>query len=197
MRSWPHSADSLPRHPPRLAVPRSAAFAVALAFGFALAGPTSAADPSPSPTPHRPTCAERYPEDGPAGIDLRLGCIARELVGLYAGEPTDEPARISAYLGPLAAVVVGALVVLWLARSVARRTARTLAPVLPGSWWLCDACRSVNGAGIARCYSCGAPWTPTAAVVPTDEHPEMVQRFGGDRKSGGDRPGRSPDDGPA
>ena len=162
--------------------------AVAFAVGGALAGPTAAADPSPSPRP--PTCAERYPAEGPAGVDLRLGCIARELVGIYTGENAEEPPRISRYLGQMAVVAGAAVLAVVFLRLVRGRVGRRLAPEKPTAWWLCPKCRSVNAVGKAACYSCGTPWTPDAAVVPIAEHPKMTQRFGGDRKSAGDRLGR-------
>ncbi|HUG29854.1 MAG TPA: hypothetical protein VMQ65_04980 [Candidatus Limnocylindria bacterium] len=68
-------------------------------------------------------------------------------------------------------------------RLVARRAGRRLAPVLAGEWWICDSCRSVNGAGVARCYSCGSG-RPDGPMLTTDEHPEISQTFGSRRKRG-------------
>jgi hypothetical protein len=164
--------------------------AVALVSAALTAG-VAGADPSPTPRP--PTCAERYPAEGPAGVDLRLGCIARELVGLYTGENAEEPPRISRYLGQMAVVAGAAVLAVVFLRLVRGRVGRRLAPVTPTAWWLCPKCRSVNAVGKTACYSCGTPWTPDAPVVPTADRPETIQRFGGDRKSAGDRPGRGPD----
>jgi hypothetical protein len=165
---------------------------------IAATGAAMAADPSPSPSPspRPPTCAEQYPEEGPAGIDLRMACVVRELVGHYTGAEPAGPQRISEVLVPMAAIVVIGLSLFVGARMIVRRSSHVLAPVLPSSWWLCPACTSFNPAGAAACYSCHTPWTPDAKVVPTSEQPLMVQRFGGDRKKGGDRPGRGPDDAP-
>ena len=173
------------------------ALVVAVAFfvAGALAGPIAAADPSPTPRP--PTCAEQYPGEGPAGVDLRLGCIARELVGLYTGEePSGQATRLSAYLAPIIGVAVAVAVAIGLLQLARRRAGRRLAPATPAAWWLCPVCRSVNAAGRPACYSCGAAWTADALVVPTADHPETIQRFGGDRKSATDSPGRGPENVP-
>ena len=170
------------------------ALAAAIVLSLALTGAAAATDPKPTPRP--PTCTERYPADGPAGIDLRLGCIASELVGHYTGAGSGEPVPISTYLGPLLALV-GGLALLFLAfRFVLGRGQRRMATATPSEWWLCPNCHSVNGQARPTCYSCNRPWTPDAPVVPTADLPEVVQRFGGDRKSAGDRPGRGPDDAP-
>ena len=119
-----------------------------------------------------PSCADQYPADGPAGIDLRLGCIVREVVGHGTGtNPAAGPAPISSYLLPLAGLV--ALVVAsWLLVGRLRREAgRRLAPVLPEAWWSCGSCHSINAVGTGRCYACGMPWTPDAVVVPTSDRP--------------------------
>ena len=157
--------------------------ASALWLAIAVAAPVAADDPTP--TPHPPTCAERYPNEGPAGIDLRLGCIAAELVGHYTGA-TGEPVKISTYLAPLLVLTGGLALLVVAIRIVRGRAGRRLAPAAPSEWWLCLSCRSVNDPARPACYSCGRPWTPDAPVVPTAERPETVQRFGGDRKSGPD-----------
>ena len=157
----------------------------------ALTAGVAAADPSPTPRP--PTCAERYPAEGPAGVDLRLGCLVRELLGHYTGEePSGQAPRLSAYLAPIVGVAISVAFAIGLLQ-LARRAGRRLAPATPAAWWLCPKCRSVNAVGKAACYSCGTPWTPDAPVVPTAARPETIQRFGGDRKSASDRPGRGPD----
>jgi hypothetical protein len=209
MPSWPASARSRPRSPEAPATRPAGRLAPATRLRASLLGAvlttlligTSvgaalalAADPSPTPRP--PTCAELYPAEGPAGIDLQLGCLIRELVGTYTGERVDptQPARISQWLGPIAAFLVLLLLVALAIRLVRRRLGERLAPERPIAWWQCPACQSINQAGHERCYRCHAPWTPEAGVIPTADRPIMTQRFGGDRKKGGDRPGRSEDD---
>ncbi|HZM73814.1 MAG TPA: zinc finger Ran-binding domain-containing protein [Candidatus Polarisedimenticolia bacterium] len=150
----------------------------------ATAGGIAAADPTSTPRP--PTCAERYPGEGPAQVDLRLGCIASELVGHYTSGGAGDPAPISTYLGPLLALVGGFALLFLAFRFVLGRGQRRMAPATPGAYWLCPACHSVNEPTRAACYSCSRPWSPDAAIVPAAERPEMVQRFGGDRKSGPD-----------
>jgi hypothetical protein len=129
----------------------------------------SAADPTAPPS--RPTCEQRFPASGPAGVDLRLGCLLGEIVGTFTGS-TDQgdPAPLSSYLEPLLAVVLGlsgAVVALVLARRV---LGRRLAPVVPVDWWNCDACRSYNAGSASRCYACGAR-RPAAARPDLDEAP--------------------------
>jgi hypothetical protein len=129
------------------------------------AAPTAlAADPS-SP-PERPTCDQRFPADGPAGVDLRLGCLVGEIVGTFTGA-TDQgdPAPLSSYLEPLLVVVfgiAGAVVALVLSRRV---LGRRLAPVMAAEWWTCDACRSLNPGSGSRCYGCGSPRPDGATSV--------------------------------
>jgi hypothetical protein len=148
-------------------------------------GPTRAADPPAAQGPDAPrqppTCAERYPADGPAGIDLQLGCLVNELVGHFTGAdagPGRESPRISAYLGPIALGAFG-LVGLLLGLRVARRSAgRRLAPAAPTSFWSCLGCRSLNAAGRAACYRCGRAWEAGAAELRTDGEPPAPQSFG-------------------
>ena len=157
----------------RLSVSPRVVGVVALGLVLALGMPSvtrAAPEVSPEPTPG---CAERYPTDGPGGIDLRLGCIVRELVDAFSGNSTatNEPARISAYSGPILAVVgvLAAIVLLiWL---VGRRAARRMAPILPAAWWLCPACHSANPATALSCYACRAHRTSDAMVLPTAGHP--------------------------
>jgi hypothetical protein len=151
-----------------------------------LASPThvAAADPvaTPGTEPARPTCADRFPAEGPAGVDLRLGCIAGEIVGLYTASSGQPPAPISTWVLVAAGGVAIAIFAGWLVtRTLARRAGRRLAPVLAGSWWVCDRCRSVNGAEKVRCYSCGAP-PGSGPAMPTSERPETPQSFGGQGK---------------
>ncbi|MBF8290572.1 MAG: RanBP2-type protein, partial [Chloroflexi bacterium] len=54
--------------------------ALGLILAALIAGPMRAVDPTPGPTARPPTCADRYPADGPLGIDLMLGCIVNELI---------------------------------------------------------------------------------------------------------------------
>ena len=168
-----------------------AAASMAAALATLITVGAFAADPSP--TPRAQTCAERYPAGGPGGVDRRLGCIVSELVGHYAGGGTGEPLPIRSYLGPLFALVGGFALLFVAFRYVLGRGQRRMAAAAPTEWWLCPACHSVNGAGGPRCYGCGQPWSPAAKVMPTADNPELVQRFGGDRKSASDRPGRGPD----
>lgn len=152
-----------------------------LAVGF-LAAPSFAlaADPTATPDVRPPTCSERFPAEGPAGVDLRLGCIVSELVGLYTPGQAATPPPISTYaiaLVALALAVAGlAMVAL---RLLARRAGEALAPVMPDAWWQCPRCRSINGAGVTRCYSCGSPRPAEIDVtLATDETPGTPQSFG-------------------
>jgi hypothetical protein len=159
------------------------------ACGAALgpSGTVIGADPTPDPASApagAPSCAERFPSEGPAGVDLRLGCIVGEIVGLYTAGQVEPPAPLSSY-----AILVGVLVVagivaaLLIGRLVARRAGLRLAPVLASEWWVCAACRSVNGAGVERCYACGSG-RPAGPMLKTDERPEIAQSFGSTRKRG-------------
>lgn len=164
-------------------IPATAVLAFAL-----LVGPASAhgADPTPDPaaTARPASCAERFPAEGPAGVDLRLGCIVGEVVGLYTPGQAVAPAPLSSYAIVVAIVAVGVVIAVWLVgRLVARRAGRRLAPVLPGEWWVCATCRSVNGAAVARCYSCGSG-RPDGPSLRTDADPSTPQSFGSTRKRG-------------
>lgn len=168
--------------------PRGAvrAFVAALAFvACALAPATLAADPSPSPDPARPpTCAERFPDEGPAGVDLKLGCIVGQVVGLYSTAATAQPAPLSTYAIGVALLVAAGLGAVWLVgRFASQKAGERMAPVLAGEWWVCATCKSVNGAGVTRCYSCGSP-PPDGATMHTSETPGTPQSFGRTRKSG-------------
>ena len=155
---------------------------VLIAVALLLAAPAAAigADPSPPPEPKPPTCAERFPEEGPAGVDLRLGCVVSEVVGLYTPGQASAPPTISAYALALVGIVLGiAVVVVVATRLLARRAGAALAPVMPDAWWQCPTCRSVNGAGVARCYSCGSPRPVDSGVtLETDASPGTPQSFG-------------------
>jgi hypothetical protein len=149
-----------------------------LALTAAIPAMALAADPTPGPPAGTPTCAERYPEDGPAGVDLRLGCVVSELVGLYTTGQAAPPPPLSAYvvgLGIAIAVVAGLL--LLAGRLLARRAGQRLAPVTPGEWWLCSTCRSVNGTAAAHCYSCGSSRSAGPSLL-TDDQPATPQSFG-------------------
>ena len=146
------------------------------------------ADPTTNPgAVARPTCAERYPEEGPAGIDLRLGCIIGEVVGQYGGSVSPSGATPASTYGLVVlGVLVAGFVAIWLLARLLRRSAgRRLAPVRPDEWWLCGSCRSVNGAGVVHCYSCGATRpADTGPTLRTDEAPTTSQSFGSTRKRG-------------
>ncbi|HTK45187.1 MAG TPA: hypothetical protein VL749_07535 [Patescibacteria group bacterium] len=141
----------------------------------------AAADPAAGASPRPPTCTERFPAEGPAGVDLRLGCIVSEVIGLWRPSQTSPPPPLSAY-----AVAVGilamALIALGLvaARLLARRAGQRLAPVTPEAWWVCPSCHSINGVGTARCYNCAlpAPDDISTALLPTSDQPVTPQSFG-------------------
>ena len=166
-----------------------AAFGLAVLASIVLLGPPSIVlgdEPTPAPpaTSGPPTCADRFPAEGPAGVDLRLGCIFGEIVGLYTASEGRPPTPLSSYAIAAGILIVGGLIVAWfVSRLVARRAGRRLAPVLPGEWWVCATCRSLNGAHIGHCYSCGAD-RPDGPMLPTDEHPGIAQSFGERRKRG-------------
>jgi hypothetical protein len=151
----------------------------------AMMSPVLAADPSPTPEIARPpTCAERFPAEGPAGVDLRLGCIVGEVVGLYSAAATSEPAPLSTYAIGVALLVAAGLAATWVVgRVVSQKAGERMAPVLAGEWWVCAKCKSVNGAGVTRCYSCGSP-PPDGPTMRTSEAPGTPQSFGKTRKSG-------------
>lgn len=161
--------------------------ALAGALAATAAGPALAADPTAEPGTggtSRPTCAQRYPEEGPAGVDLRLGCIIGELVGHYSAAATRDATPASTYALVVLGILIAGLVAIWLvARFLRRAAGRSLAPVQPGEWWLCATCRSVNGAGVVHCYSCGAP-PSDGPTLRTDDAPSTAQSFGSTRKRG-------------
>jgi hypothetical protein len=156
-------------------------------LAIALPSASLAADPTQLPggqAADPPSCADRFPAEGPAGVDLRLGCIVSEVVGLYTAGQASPPPPLSTYAIAVAAVVIAGALGLWMTgRLLARRAARRLAPVLASSWWICTACRSVNGAGILHCYSCGSG-RPDGPMLTTDDRPEIAQSFGSRRKRG-------------
>ncbi|MEO8273946.1 MAG: hypothetical protein ABI620_07755, partial [Chloroflexota bacterium] len=130
------------------------------------------------------TCSERFPAQGPAGVDLRLGCIVGEVVGVYAASDAAQPAPLSTYAILLGIFIVcGVLLALTGGRLLARRAGRRLAPVLPAAWWVCPSCNSVNGTGTRQCYSCGAG-QPAGPMLMTAEDPDTPQSFGSTRKRG-------------
>ena len=166
---------------------RVALAALVVVMAIVAPGAALAADPTSEPvaqTPGPPTCSDRFPAEGPAGVDLRLGCIVSEVVGLYTAGQAEPPPPLSSYMIFVGIVVIGAVVMVWLVgRLVARRAGRRMAPVLAGEWWICASCRSVNGSGVTRCYSCGSV-RPDGPMLTTDENPEFSQSFGNRRKRG-------------
>ncbi|HSL98012.1 MAG TPA: Ran-binding zinc finger domain-containing protein [Candidatus Deferrimicrobiaceae bacterium] len=137
----------------------AAGAALAVAIGLALPSRGVGQDATTEPTATRvPTCSDRFPAEGPAGVDLRLGCIVSELVGLYTASSRGEPPRLSAYVVVLAGgIAIGVLLVALGLRLLARRAAARLAPVTPTEWWVCPNCSSVNATSASRCYACGSP----------------------------------------
>lgn len=167
-------------------VARLAPLVLAAMLGLGSPAGVLADDPTQAPgvPAGPPSCAERFPAEGPAGVDLRLGCIVSEVVGLYTAGQSAPPPPLSTYATVVAALVLATVIAVWLAgRFVARRAGRRMAPVLAAEWWICASCRSVNGAGVARCYSCGSG-RPDGPMLTTDEHPEIAQSFGSTRKRG-------------
>ena len=143
----------------------------------------AAADPGSSPSPtaatRPPTCVERYPAEGPGGVDLQLGCVVGEIVAYVSGlGPSREPQRLTGYLGPAAAIVAGAAALLLLVRALHRRASRRIAPATPVAWWGCPACRSLNAAARVNCYRCGRPFEPGLTEMRTDAEPPAPQSFG-------------------
>ena len=145
-----------------------------------------AADPTQGPDagPAKPTCSERYPDEGPAGVDLRLGCIVGEVMAAYTGARAGSAQPLSSYAVVVFGVLVAGFLAVWLVGRTLRRVAgRRLAPVQPGAWWQCTTCRSLNGAAVEHCYSCGAG-RPDSPMLPTDDRPGTPQSFGSTRKRG-------------
>lgn len=66
----------------------------------------------------------------------------------------------------------------WLVGGVRRR--RPPRP-LPGLWWVCSTCRSVNAPDRPRCYACAAPIPAAPLLLPTARDFSVVQRFGPER----------------
>lgn len=153
----------------------------ALLTPAAAAATVRAADPTPGPasaTSRPATCSERFPADGPAGVDLRLGCIVGEVVGVYTAAQAAPPAPLSTYAILVGIVILSALLLAVVAgRFIARRAGRRLAPVLSDEWWVCTTCKSVNGAGVAHCYACGND-RPDGPALVTDNSPTTPQSFG-------------------
>jgi hypothetical protein len=170
MRAWARGAVGL-------------ALLAVLVLGITQPTPILAADPSPTaaalPTARAPTCAERYPSEGPGGVDLQLGCVVSELVGFFGGlGPSDEPQRLTGYLLPIVAVALalaGLLVAAW---TLHRRASRRIAPTMPVAWWSCPVCRSLNAAGRETCYRCGRAFDAAAIELRTDGEPLAPQSFG-------------------
>lgn len=180
----------------RRAIEGARHIAVAWAVVAFLVGTTGASAASPDPSVNAPptarplTCAERYPADGPGGVDLQLGCVVNELVA-YAGGlgPSDQPQRLTAYVVPIAAVALALVALVLVARQLNRRADRWIAPAAPVAWWPCPACRSLNVARRETCYRCGRPLESGTAEMRTDAEPPAPQSFGrrfngGPRKDG-------------
>jgi len=181
--------------PPARAGVRSVACLALLAAVGAFAAiavrPAFAADPTAAPetaSPRPPTCAERYPADGPGGVDLQLGCVVNELVGYVGGlGPSREPQRLTGYLVPIGVVALALVALVLAARQVIRRAGRRIAPATPVAWWSCPACRSLNVAGRASCYRCGRLFEPGTTEMRTDAEPPAPQASGR-RIDPGDQP---------
>jgi hypothetical protein len=130
---------------------------------------TPSLEASPSPVPAAtPTCAERYPDPGPAGIDLRLGCIVNLLVATATGGQATGPPRISEWLATIGAAVLAFALLVLGARRISRSAGRRLASVEPEAWWSCPSCRSLNASGSMACYRCGRPWDATIPLLEPD-----------------------------
>jgi hypothetical protein len=185
MRSW-HASGGSPRSSDMRAG-TSVARGLALAAALASTGapPVAAADPTTPPATRAPSCSERYPADGPAGVDLQLGCLVSQIVAHYTGQASPtQPTPLSGYLPQISVIVGGTVGLIVVVLLVRRGLGRRLAPVLPAEWWSCAGCRSVNAAGVEHCYRCGAARPPDAAMIATAAHPETPQAFGRDRRDG-------------
>lgn len=151
---------------------------LALAIGAVGA---AGADPSPPPRTGIDTCGQRFPADGPAGVDLQLGCLVSEIVAHYTGTAGPiEPAPLSSYVPQMALIAALAAAILLGLFGARRILGRRLAPVLPDEWWSCTACHSVNAVTSERCYRCGAPRSADADTLRTVDHPVTPQAFGHD-----------------
>lgn len=145
---------------------------------------TAAADPSPSPAAvsGSPTCLDRFPADGPGGVDLLLGCVVNEVTRAYTGAgagTSADPPRLSAYAIPIAIIVAAAAALtLLLVRVLRQGAGRRLAPAMPAAWWSCPACRSLNAAGRRACYRCGRVFEAGATELRVDAEPLAPQSFG-------------------
>lgn len=125
------------------------------------------------------TCVERYPAEGPGGVDLQLGCVVGELVAYVGGlGPSKNPQRLTSYLVPAAAIAAGVAALVLALRALNRRAARRIASATPVAWWGCPACRSLNAAGRESCYRCGRPFEPGLTEMRTDAEVPAPQSFG-------------------
>lgn len=159
---------------------REVVIGLALIGAVATAAPAwvAAADPTQPPPG---TCGDRYPADGPAGVDLQLGCMAAELVAHYTGRSAPvEATPLSGYVPQLTLIAVGIAGLIVASLVARRRLGRRLAPVMPDEWWSCAACHSVNAVTIGSCYRCGALRSPDAVTMQTVANPETPQAFGHD-----------------
>lgn len=135
--------------------------------------PTAVLAHGPDHAAEDPRCADWAAGNGPAGLDLTAVCIANEVVGTYTAPGTDRDPLLP-YVG--AALVAGmglAFVGVLALRFATRPVARRLEPRLPDTWWVCEACHSVNAEGREACYACGrpAPAPESAARMPTAASP--------------------------
>ena len=144
-----------------------------LAIATLVPTPVSAADaPSGSPHPTGLSCIDRYPAEGPAGIDLRLGCLLGRLVDAYTGgNPDGDAAPLSSYAITLGSIAGLGVLAGLLVREVRRRAGRRLAPTLATTWWSCPVCRSLNRDGTLACYSCGSAQPADVAIVTRTDPP--------------------------
>ncbi len=162
----------------------AAAFGAVFVAAFGATPAAFAADPgSPSgpPASARPSCADRFPAEGPAGVDLQLGCIVNEIAGTYLGTaPASDarPPRLSDYAWPIGLTIAGLTGLLLALRQIQRAGGRRLAPATPSAWWSCPSCRSLNVASRTECYRCGASMADSSIEVRTDAEPPAAQSFG-------------------
>jgi hypothetical protein len=174
-----------PIHSVRAVGSAAAVLFVAVFIAVFVVTPTAlAADPGSSPGPPasaRPSCADRFPAEGPAGVDLQLGCIVNEIAATYLGTaqaPDARPPRLSDYGWPIGLTIAGLIALVVALRKIQRAGGRRLAPATPVAWWSCPSCRSLNVADRSDCYRCGAARVDASTEVRTDAEPPAPQSFG-------------------
>jgi hypothetical protein len=163
---------ALSRELTRLASPLIIAGLLAIAAVVMIAarpGSIRAADPSAGPVIGAArTCAERFPAQGPGGVDLQLGCMAGEIISAYTGAAQSaDPERLSTWIARLGVFALLLVALMLLGRTLGRRLGRRLAPSAPDSWWSCPHCMSLNEDHARACYGCGQAWTRDALVLAT------------------------------